>query len=286
MPDLNPERRISTSDRWLVRRIHTILWIFGARDAYQHVDSPAVRDALEDAGELQCPARKWSVWIFKLIFRAVTNIVIVCLLLAALFFFIKNFVGFDNIPFELEERVAHCFKQWGFDVMLQKFAADLDMHVNHDRNASKAVQDICGTKFGSWLNGIGFFFRIRVYGLAVTATPQLCNMVVGGWEQMSTPSTGPQAMVDYVRNSTSAVDEEKPQSATDTPPQDHLLDGSDSEHFTPPESDSCNGSHDPQKTPEHVSPSIFDVSEDTMNSIGWAVTGALGYGVYWFFTQG
>lgn len=289
MFDLSPSRRISTSDNLFVNAFHRVQWFFGIRDGYEHVTSELVRNDLRKEGKLQSGCKRFIVWLFKWI----NFIVVTFLLLAAFFFFMQNFVGFEKMPLQLQERVAHRLKQWGFDVMLQKFAAELDMKVNHHRNASKAVQDICGTKFGSWLNGVGFFWRIRVYGLAVTATPQLCNMFVEVWEQMSTPSTGPKAMVDYVQqqfggtgNSTSAVDEEKPQSATDTPPQDHSLDGSDSEHSTPPESDSCNVSHDPHETPEHVSPFIFDVSEDTMNSIGWAVTGALGYGMYWFFTQG
>ena len=193
MSFLDPERRISTSDRWSVRTIHTILWIFGARDAYQHVASAAVRKALKNSGKLQCPARKWSVWIFKLIFRVVTNIVIVCLLLAAAFFFVKNCVGFDWIPSEYKEWCKAFVRDWELESKLHTLLRFyIPAELRYAQNGLTIAQNtICShwipKAFHQWVGGAFSVFAKSAGSAHVEVRVNMCYPAVRFWESINLP---------------------------------------------------------------------------------------------------
>tara|TARA_B100001758_G_C18416252_1_gene620032 strand:- start:3124 stop:3816 length:693 start_codon:yes stop_codon:yes gene_type:complete len=227
------------------------------------------------------------VWLFKWI----NKVVIVCLLLAAAFFFVKNCFGFDWIPSEHKECVMRVVKNWGIDDIVHEVMKTVDKSVNSHIYPSEAQRRICGESEPALFKWMGIFSTVRVWGF--TVTPKPCHASIALLELISTPSTGPLAFLDHVWNPFwqrsaqeakpashhDTTDEDTPHSATDTPRQGDSSNGSD----TPPKT---NESDTQPETGEETSSSVLAMSKELTTSILCAVTGAAGYGLYWFFTQG
>ena len=128
----------------------------------------------------------FTVWLFKWI----NKVVIVCLLLAAAFFFVKNCFGFDWIPSEHKEWCKAFIRDWELESKLHTLLRFyIPAELRYAQNGLTDAQNtLCShwipKAFHQWVGGAFSVFAKSAGSAHVEVRVNMCYPAVRFWESM------------------------------------------------------------------------------------------------------